>query len=544
MLYVTAEMLGTGDFYDLVERMITNCTLKRIIVDEAHCISEWGSDFRPDYGRIGRYKESFPQLQFCAFTATATKRVKSDILAKLALSSVSIHTGSFNRKNIVYHVRYKDEVVGNDLNDKWKNVKNASNYAHVLKAIEEQLEVGNKIGIIYCHSRNECDELATVLNSLSPLLNFPPSSPYHAGLGHKEREKIQLAWLNGEELKIIVATISFGMGVDNPGVRFVFHNTMPKSMESFYQESGRAGRDGNLATSILFYSKQEASKLKFLVQKEISSHLTRTQQFGGFVKQLQGDLCTKTESFDAMMLYCRENRCKRQMICEYFGEFISPSSECKKGCDYCLNPSQTCQRIVNYFSYSLPFFSKPESHLQGEVGSGSEFTSFKSSQEIIRDKKGVEKTGLLGKCSEGKRAISELLSEFPGNNRQKLKPSSLLNGATKSNGTVSVNEFCTASARMKEDQLGRSGLHFNDSIPIHKVTQALDDKFRKGLDVRVLFPDQIHKCYGLDNLYREKCLDLLIGKNAIDAIQKEYSIFKESTSAIIYKTKMAKAMKE
>ncbi len=179
-----------------------------------------------------------------------------------------------------------------------------------------------------------------------------------------------------------------------------------------------------------------------------------------------------------------------------------------------------------------------------EVEIGSEFIRFKSSQEILRDKKGVEKTGLPGRCSEGKRAISELLSEFPGNNRQKLKLSSSPNSTTKSNGTVSVNEFCTASARMKEDQLGRSSLHCINSIPIHKITHSLDDKFKKGLDVRVLFPDQIHKCYGLDNLYREKCLDLLIGKNTIDAIQKEYSIFKESTSAIIYKSKMAKAMKE
>ena len=487
MLYVTAEMLGTTEFFGIISKMIANGTFKRLVVDEAHCISEWGSDFRPDYGRLGRYKEVFPTLQVCAFTATATKTVKKDILAKLGLNQVVTHTGSFNRQNITYFVRFK-ETVSNANCSKWRNISNASDYEYMLNAVDEQFQIGNEIGIIYCHSRNECDELAKILNeAFSSLGGASKVASYHAGLKAEEREKTQLSWLKGESLKLIVATVSFGMGVDNAGVRFVFHNTMPKSMESFYQESGRAGRDGRDAISILFYSKDEASKMKFLIQKELSE-LVQKQPYKSNSLGLSNSFQTKTESFNAMMLYCTESKCKRQLVCEYFGEHISPLSDCCKRCDYCKSPELVSKQIANYFSIPLPFFSRRETFSKA------------SDYKYMKQREPIEGHDI---------------------------------------------GFCSAAKKIKEDYRHNSDYLFGrpslNDLNLEKAkNKNLSDNFR------VLSPEQVQKCVGLDNVYREKCLEKLLKflSSTNCAIEKEHSIFLDSSSVIIYKSKMAQAFRE
>jgi len=292
ILYVAPESLTKEENVALLREM----NISFYAIDEAHCISEWGHDFRPEYRRIRSLIEEIGRKPIIALTATATPKVQSDILKNLGIPNARVFKSSFNRPNLYYEIRDKVEPEKD-----------------IIKYIRQN---PGKSGIIYCLSRKKVEELAEVLT-----INGIKALPYHAGLDAKTRADNQDAFLM-EEVNIIVATIAFGMGIDKPDVRFVIHYDIPKSIESYYQETGRAGRDGEEGNCIAYYSYKDVQKLeKFMQGKPIAE-----QEIS---KQLLGEV----------VAYAESNRCRRKLLLNYFGEDYEPD-DCGS-CDNCLHPKKT-----------------------------------------------------------------------------------------------------------------------------------------------------------------------------------------------------------
>ncbi len=289
LLYVAPESLTKEENIAILKEI----KISFYAIDEAHCISDWGHDFRPEYRRIRPIVDEIGRAPIIALTATATPKVQSDILKNLGISEASVFKSSFNRPNLYYEVRDK---VDPDRD--------------IIKFIKQN---PGKSGIIYCLSRKKVEELAQVLS-----INGIKAVPYHAGLDAKVRAENQDRFLM-EDVDVIVATIAFGMGIDKPDVRFVIHYDVPRSLEGYYQETGRAGRDGNEGVCIAYYSYKDIRKLdKFLTSKPVSE-----QEIG---RQLLMETVAYAESGD----------CRRRLLLSYFGEDYK---ECNCGaCDNCLNP--------------------------------------------------------------------------------------------------------------------------------------------------------------------------------------------------------------
>ncbi|MCW3085139.1 MAG: ATP-dependent helicase RecQ [Bacteroidetes bacterium] len=292
LLYVAPESLTKEDniaFFNEIK-------ISFFAIDEAHCISEWGHDFRPEYRRLRPIIEQIGKVPIIALTATATPKVQQDIQKNLGMTAANLYKSSFNRNNLYYEVRPKNNVV-----------------KEIIKYIKGQQ---GKSGIVYCLSRKKVEELAETLR-----VNGVKALPYHAGLEAKERAKTQDAFLM-EDIDVIVATIAFGMGIDKPDVRFVVHHDIPKSLEGYYQETGRAGRDGGEGNCVTFYSHDDIVKLeKFMKGKPVAE-----QEIG---KQL----LLETVS------YAETSSCRRKFLLHYFGEEFDEVG-CGGMCDNCRNPKQ------------------------------------------------------------------------------------------------------------------------------------------------------------------------------------------------------------
>lgn len=291
LLYVAPESLTKEDNIQLLRQ----CHISFYAVDEAHCISEWGHDFRPEYRKIQPIVNEIGKAPIIALTATATPKVQSDIQKNLGMQDAKVFKSSFNRANLYYEMRPK-----------------VNTEKEIIKFIK-----GNpgKSGIIYCLSRKKVEELAELLN-----VNGIKARPYHAGLDAATRSANQDLFLM-EEIDVIVATIAFGMGIDKPDVRFVIHYNIPKSLEGYYQETGRAGRDGGEGQCITFYSYKDIQKLeKFMQSKPLAE-----QEIG---KQLINDT----------IAYAESNQCRRKTLLNYFGEQYTQDN-CGN-CDNCLYPKK------------------------------------------------------------------------------------------------------------------------------------------------------------------------------------------------------------
>jgi len=292
MLYVAPERLMLDTF---LERAV-NWNIAQFAIDEAHCISEWGHDFRPEYRELKKLRTHFPGVPMMALTATATERVRADVVKQLKLREPRCYVASFNRPNLTYRI-----------------VPKTAPYEQLLEFIRSRPDDS---GIIYCASRKSAESLARNLNE-----DGVSAKPYHAGLTSSERTKNQEAFLR-DDVRVVTATIAFGMGINKPNVRFVVHYDLPKNLESYYQETGRAGRDGLPSECVLLFSASDVAKqLHFIEEKsESEARIAR-------------------EQLRQMVHYAETRECRRVTLLRYFGEEYTKLS-CE-GCDNCLTPRET-----------------------------------------------------------------------------------------------------------------------------------------------------------------------------------------------------------
>uniref|UniRef100_F7FCF8 RecQ-like DNA helicase BLM n=1 Tax=Ornithorhynchus anatinus TaxID=9258 RepID=F7FCF8_ORNAN len=395
LLYVTPEKVcASNRLISTLENLYERKLLARFVIDEAHCVSQWGHDFRQDYKRMNVLRQKFPSVPVMALTATANPRVQKDILTQLKILKPQVFSMSFNRHNLKYDVLPK----------KPKKVA-----FDCLSWIRKHHPYDS--GIIYCLSRRECDTMALTLrkDGLAALA-------YHAGLSDSARDEVQHKWINQDGCQVICATIAFGMGIDKPDVRYVIHASLPKSVEGYYQESGRAGRDGEISHCLLFYSYHDVIRLKrlILMEKDGNSH-TRQTHFNNLY---------------SMVHYC-ENiaECRRIQLLSYFGENGFNPNFCKEhldvACDNCCQKKDYKSRDVTEDVKNIVRFVQELDSLQGRrnmrnITSPGRFTmnmlvdifleSLSSDPEVLLqidgvtedklEKYGAEVIGVLQKYSE------------------------------------------------------------------------------------------------------------------------------------------------
>jgi len=393
ILYVAPERLNVVGF----ENFLNSLKISLIAIDEAHCISEWGHDFRPDYRNLKILRNKFPSIPIIALTATATEKVREDIIKQLNLESAKVYISSFNRPNLSYEVLPKKDSLKTILS--------------LLNSYKEESV------IIYCFSRNDTETLVENLNSYG----FK-ALPYHAGLDIKKRKQNQEKFIR-DEVNIIVATIAFGMGIDKPDVRLVIHHSLPKSVEGYYQETGRAGRDGLPARCVLLFSYADKFKHDFFIEK-----ITNPEE----KKKIQ-------ENLEQVLRYGYLNGCRRKFLLRYFNEFCEEKN-CRN-CDGCAERVPLEVFKGNPFSVVIPAKAGIQSDNSNPYYIGSQRLNTKThKRKIVSSYSGSEKCDerLFEKLRElrtkeanrlrvppyivfGDRALREMASYLPKTSEDFLK---------------------------------------------------------------------------------------------------------------------------
>jgi ATP-dependent DNA helicase RecQ len=292
LLYVAPERLFKHNFLSRLDHIQQHVGLSLFAIDEAHCVSEWGHDFRPEYRQLGFLRERYPQVPMLALTATATERVREDILTQLRLRQPYVHTASFNRANLTYEVRRKDK----------------NSYAELLQFLRAR--AGQSI-IIYCMSRQGVENMSVSLTR-DGIANLP----YHAGLAADVRTEHQDRFIR-DDVSVLVGTIAFGMGIAKPDVRAVVHYDLPRTLEGYYQESGRAGRDGLPAECILFFNYGDRMRAEYFVMQ----------------RQDEQQQAIAAQQLRQVLAYCESSACRRRALLNYFGETVM--EEHCGSCDNC-----------------------------------------------------------------------------------------------------------------------------------------------------------------------------------------------------------------
>jgi ATP-dependent DNA helicase RecQ len=303
LVYLAPERLVQTEFLDgVLQRLSAGPGIDAFVIDEAHCVSEWGHDFRPEYRQLSALRRRHPQVPILAFTATATARVRTDIVTQLALRDPRVHLTSFNRPNLFYRVLPKTK--------------------HSYGELLAQSRVGGA-GIIYCLSRRRVDDLTSQLQS-----DGVRALPYHAGLEAQIRSGNQEAFIR-DDVQVIVATVAFGMGIDKPDVRWVVHYDLPKSLESYYQESGRAGRDGDPGRCTLYFGAADIRTAEFLIQQKVDP---------ASGAPLENEQRIARQQLRQVLDYAQSTECRRAVQLRYFDEvFAAPCG----ACDNCCEPRPT-----------------------------------------------------------------------------------------------------------------------------------------------------------------------------------------------------------
>jgi len=301
LLYVAPERLLSDRFLTFLDQVQSQIGVAAIAIDEAHCVSEWGHDFRPEYRQLRQLRDRYPTVPLLALTATATERVRRDIVAQLELRSPAVQVSSFNRQNLYYDVLPKQ-------------AKHA--YTHLLSLIRKT----EGACIVYCLSRKKVDEITYRLQQ-----DGIAALPYHAGMGDRERSDNQTRFIR-DDARVMVATIAFGMGINKPDVRFVIHYDLPRNLESYYQESGRAGRDGEMSRCTLFFNYGDIKSIDYLIAQKVDPSTG---------EPLAAEQQIARQQLRQVLDYAEGLECRRKIQLAYFGE--SFEGNCGN-CDNCLNP--------------------------------------------------------------------------------------------------------------------------------------------------------------------------------------------------------------
>lgn len=396
LLYVTPEQVATEKFQGILKALHRIGKLARFAVDEAHCVSEWGHDFRPDYLKLGKVRDMFPDVPMVALTATASAKVFDDILVQLRLRQpVAIFKTSSFRANLYYDVEFKETI-----DNPFENLK-----SFALKALGEGWESEDPkrrgSGIIYCRTRECCEEVSIKLSKLGLL-----TKPYHGGMNASERKENQTQWTEGH-LPVIAATVSFGMGVDRSVVRFVAHWSVPQSVPAYYQESGRAGRDGRPSYCRIYYSRQDKKAILFLIKRD-----------GKRAQSKRAALVAEAavKAFDSMVGYCEGTACRHSVLCREFGDELQ---RCGKNCDACTKSKALEARLSSFRATLLTttFRKTGGNGFDNELYGGGRHGQ-KMETEPYRDNSDSEDSG-EGSNKAAAQALSNLIHEEFGKRRSK-----------------------------------------------------------------------------------------------------------------------------
>ncbi|CAM9378146.1 unnamed protein product, partial [Choristocarpus tenellus] len=309
LLYITPEKFcRSPSMTRALQRLHSKGLLSRFVIDEAHCVSDWGHDFRPDYLHLGKLRREFPDIPIIALTATANQVVRDDTIHRLGMRNPTVRTESFNRANLLYEILPKKGKVLDD----------------ILKVV---MSYPNQSGIVYCLSRRDCEKVAEGLRK--KMTAAAPQGGHQGRMSvdyyHAERTTEEKAWVHREwssgRINLICATIAFGMGINKPDVRYVIHHSMPKTLTHFYQESGRAGRDGLPSKCIVYFAYKDKARLEKMVTGD------KTQQYQRRMSNLE-------EVYKCVRFCANEVECRRVLILEFFGEHF-PREKCRNTCDNC-----------------------------------------------------------------------------------------------------------------------------------------------------------------------------------------------------------------
>lgn len=346
LLYVTPEYCSLESFRRLLRIVYDQREISRIAVDEAHCISEWGHDFRPTFKNLDFFRRELPDVPIICCTATATPQVQKDIISALHLNphNLKVFTTTTSRPNLHYEVRFKSDE--QDQYDDFLNWLKAihkrrrCNPSRAEELKDKRQRLDNVSGIIYTLYRKDCEVLAARLRD-----DGIGAKPFHAGLSNADKENCLKGWVeNREGYDVVVATTAFGMGIDKDNVRFVVHWQIPKSFEGFYQEAGRAGRDGKASVCAMYYSREDRDRAAVMLSRNQAKDDSRKTGSGRSANsESAGSVANRIKSFQALVSYCENtDACRHRLICGYFGESATP--DCDYACDWCKDARRLARR--------------------------------------------------------------------------------------------------------------------------------------------------------------------------------------------------------
>ncbi len=363
LLYLAPESLLTDEMFSVLQSV----QVSLIAIDEAHCISSWGHDFRPEYRGLKVLKKRFPGVALHAYTATATERVRQDIATQLSLEEPEMLVGSFDRPNLFYRLEQR-----------------CGGFGQIVEVVDRH---PNESGIIYCITRKDVEKTAAALKTLGYR-----TAPYHAGLDARTRKKNQEAFLT-EQVDIIVATVAFGMGIDKSNVRYVVHTGMPKSLEAYQQESGRAGRDGLEAECCLIYSAGDVMRWKQLIK----------QSDTGYEQAMA--------ALDGIDRFCNTLRCRHQLLLEHFGQSLD-QSDCQ-ACDVCLGQLDEVDEPLVVAQKILSCIARLEQQFGGDY-TAQVLTGSQDKRILVKGHDSLSTYGLLSEHSH--RTVRNWIEQLVGQN--------------------------------------------------------------------------------------------------------------------------------